>query len=498
MKENKDIHKVDTLFRQSLEGYSPPPPPGAWKKIKHQLGRGGWSPLWLLKGFNGLIAVSVVLVSAVALFIYNSDSSMTEELPAKPTTAESIIHPIPDSTDGIKQENTTNDIINIESEFPLIAEKQTEQKQQSKTEVKSEAQNTQEVSAGNHTADSKIEQDWNSLSSSDKNLPDVERNGKDETLDFNTVTFNRNSDLPEQVVSEGPEKVNTQEMSYGETSVSSDVLPQENSIPEIVSAENIPGNTQPADSGSSEGSKPTLPAAFAGSKPELTGINPFQYYFGLSGSFGKVMAQGLNPNNVYSVNAVIGITHKKSDFSIETGFGYSYFRDKGAFTFEYFRRDTTGYTGHSLFNATDSSYLIIFTPQTKDTHSFKDTTSQASYTYISIPLHFTRKIVGFSKFNIGIKTGPSLNLLITSREAQPENPMPGANLVSVKNNSYQKLSTSWQWMVAPQLSWNINRRFVFRVEPSAVFYLNNLYKPDNRPSGKPWGIGVRTGFMYNF
>lgn len=498
MKENKDIHKVDSLFRQALEGYSPPPPPGVWNKIRLQLGRGGGSPLSLFKGYKGLIALSVVLVSAVALFIYNSDSSITEELPAKPKTTESIVDPKPNRTAAIKQENTAPDSINAESEYPQISEKQTKQKQQSNIEVESEHQKTLEISAGNQHGGSKIKKEGNILSTSGINMPDVESNKTVETPDFKTGTFNRIADLPEQSVSEGPEKVITQELSYGETNVSSDILPLKNSIPEIVSAENIPGSTQPTESGFSGGSKPPLPAAPDGSKPLLTGINPFQYYFGLSGSFGKVMAIGLNTNIFYSVDAVIGITHKNSDFGVETGFGYSSFRDEGAFTFEYFRRDTTGYTGHSLFNSIDSSYLIIFTPQTTDTHSYKDTTSQASVTYIRIPLHFTKKIVSFSKFDIGIKTGPSLNLLIANRETQPENPDPGANLIGIKNNSYQKLSTSWQWMVAPQLSWNINRRFVFRVEPSVVFYLNNLYKPDSRPSGKPWGIGASAGLLYNF
>jgi hypothetical protein len=110
----------------------------------------------------------------------------------------------------------------------------------------------------------------------------------------------------------------------------------------------------------------------------------------------------------------------------------------------------------------------------------------------------TKNLFSSGKFNVGIKTGPALELLIAKQQNQPEYSVPGANQVALENHSPTLVKTSWQWLVAPQIISDITRKISFRIEPSVVIYLNNLYAKTNQPSAQPYGIGLWTGILYKF
>jgi hypothetical protein len=133
-----------------------------------------------------------------------------------------------------------------------------------------------------------------------------------------------------------------------------------------------------------------------------------------------------------------------------------------------------------------------------DTLLYHDSITKNSYTYLRIPLYFSKQLFRSGKFSVGLKTGPSVEFMITRNETQPQYILPGATLISVKNTSYSRLSTSWQWLIAPQLNWDITDKIIFRVEPAVTFYLNNLYDKNSRPATKPYGISITGGLIYKF
>jgi len=210
------------------------------------------------------------------------------------------------------------------------------------------------------------------------------------------------------------------------------------------------------------------------------------------------LLKGLSSSNFYSGGILAGISSSKSKMSLETGIGFSYYKNHGNYDFEFRRTDTIGYTGYTFYNSYDSSFLIIYKPTTKDSLLYKNTNPQTSYSYLRIPLYFTKQIFHIGKIDVGLKTGPSCEILVKKAETQPEYQIPGTKFIALTNNSYSMLSVNWQWLIAPQMSVGITKKIQFRLEPAVNFYLNNLYNKKNRPSSKPYGVIITTGLTYQF
>lgn len=538
MKEDKDINPVDRLFKQSLEGYSPAPPASVWKGIRAKIGGGGKSPWQQLGPHGGSIVVSAVILSMAGLLAYqtyfrSSTQSVIQNNAAVQTSINktdlnqgqaSIKTPdIENQATADKPKTETQPIIgkvvskvaaktnNSDSDKPQNVVAQGKAHSAVSPETKSNSVHTKQSNNSKHEIAKLITSGTAPAKQNKNETPTVSENikpvnqilsqsvspQKPESVVVNYLLTEADGSKPSdslaQNTADKPLKIKKTEYPIIPAAEISVAKNAKTSGPEMKIPDSNPSGNHPAST-----SSPTTSNAPAAALPELSGPNPFQYYFGLSGSMGKVMVKGLNPNNFYSVSALAGITHRKSGFGIETGIGYSYYQDRGIFEFEYKQTDTTGYKGYSLFNSYDSSYLVIFKPITSDTLVYSYTTTRTSYTYLKIPLYFTKQLFSAGNMGLGIKTGPSLDLLISRKVTQPGYTGNSGNLVSISNNSYTMLSTSWQWLIAPQLSWDLTDKIVFRFEPTLVFYLNNLYEPGNRPSYKPYGIGASAGFKYNF
>lgn len=548
MKENKEIQPIDELFRQSLEGHSPPPPPGVWKKIRIQLGKGGTSPWQFLTSSVGIIIVSAVILIVAGLLVFNTYFSAT---PLSETgnviTSSKIktqgINNIKNSNSGIKTHTSKDHAPSVPNQLtgnPAITPSSlialSKSAKPGSDDVNSRENPIKSNPSANHKnaafreanitdSEGLTDQRSNKLTApaagmvkSGKVIPVQPEKNATSSLTDNLLPENLKNNLPEVLATlqQEQEKAITSETgSWGDgqgsaiaslVPVEEKPAPETGSIPEegkVISSSNpevVWGNNHPGTSDNPGISDISHPPANSGPaiNPNLSHPNPFSYSIGIIGSIGQVLVNGLNPNNFYSVNVLAGISHKKLNAGIETGIGYTQYKDRGIFEFEYRKTDTTGYKGYSLFNAYDSSYLFVFKPVTSNRQIFVDTNTRFSYTYLKVPLYFTKQIFQFGQLDLGIKTGPSCDMLITRKEVQPEYSLPGSQFISLKNNSNTMLSTSWQWLVAPQISWNISNNLFFRFEPAIVFYLNNLYNTKDKPLATPYGIGIWTGLWYRF
>jgi hypothetical protein len=107
--------------------------------------------------------------------------------------------------------------------------------------------------------------------------------------------------------------------------------------------------------------------------------------------------------------------------------------------------------------------------------------------------------VSSGKFVFDIKTGPMVGFSISERKTLDYTTGPtGGEILGTESNDFSRLDISWQWHVIPQFRWDFNDRLSLSVSPYGIFYLNNLYDQDNRPAGKPFGIGANLGFIYRF
>jgi hypothetical protein len=113
-----------------------------------------------------------------------------------------------------------------------------------------------------------------------------------------------------------------------------------------------------------------------------------------------------------------------------------------------------------------------------------------------MPFYFSKQILRRGKFSAGIKAGPSVEFLLSRKETQPVYQLTGSDLLQTTNKSYKRISTNWQWLIAPQFSWDITDKIRFRLEPAAIFYLNNTYETENRPPVKPYILSITGGLLF--
>jgi len=529
MEENKDIQPIDKLFRQSLEGYSPPPPPSVWKGVKAKIGTGKPSVSQFLSNHSGLLIVSSVVLGVIAFLIFNAKTSLLPK-------SENVVANTQDLSTSKRQvsENNPSKTYQImPSEKPSVvnepikAEVKTEQLVSEKTKNSINQQNKSLAANPENNTKKLVKPILKSTSPQSQNSkPSAKKENKynvSNSVDESSISFaavptvsGLNSTINK------PERTEIQEnkvlvIPEGKTLVASESNKPEKPQETIVKNEkrDAPSTANPESNDNFAEPKVQsggmTPTSHKDDKPGTTSSDPgkpasgnslksnaLKYSVGVDGSYGKVIMGGLNPNDFYTVDILAGITFTKSKIGIETGIGLGYYKDRGIYNFEFLRTDTTGYIGKSLFNKYDSSYLIVYNPVTSNTTINIDTTTPLSYTYLRIPLYFSKQFFHFNKLNLGLKTGPNLELLITKKETLPEYSLSGTSLIGLQDNSFTMVSTSWQWLFAPQFSWDITDKIVFRLEPSVIFYLNNRYDSENQPASKPYGIGVWTGVRYTF
>jgi hypothetical protein len=476
MKEEKDIQPVDKLFRQALEGYKPAPPPSVWKQIRSGLSNSGSPFIQFLNKYSGLLIGSAVIIGIIIFLVYNDISTPVTKNTNKLKPLIKVEQSTSDNNSHQTSTKSDNSIIvdTCKITTPSIVNSNLHKATESATKT-----DNQDIAAK-----LPVQKHLVSTIKSSENTTETPKTVAAKT---GNVSLRQNEIIsPSNASYTKPETDNYQE-------IDKSIVPNKLEVTDSTNI-NIPSNSSLVSE-----KNENVPASV--SSEENAPVKPtwnYKYYVGAYGTFGQVLIKGLSSNNFYSGGIIAGISNSKLKMSLETGIGFSYYKNYGNYNFEFQRSDTIGYTGYTLFNSYDSSYLIIYRPTIKDTLLYKNAIPQTSYSYLRIPLYLTKQIFHFGKIDIGIKTGPSCEFLVKKNENQPEYQLPGTKFIALTNNSFTMLSVNWQWLIAPQISVGITKKINFRLEPAANFYLNNLYDKKNRPSAKPFGISVTAGLTYQF
>lgn len=519
MKEEKDIQPIDKLFRQSLEGYTPAPPASAWKHIRLRLGGGGSSAVRFFTENLGIFIGSIVFVGIVGILAYALFFSKPTDITGKTQQSSTTQNSSAENKSGSVSQSDSLDY-HAKTDSAVIPD------QVFNTEIKAPASEKADgkTSDGTHgliaglTLKSGNQDAGNQRNStnSDKISPDhqtSEANKQEITIARSTLSGTETSTSDNKVQSRKQETLSqydtilmdedtqnpvTKQLIKSET-VSANPLITGNELDEksIEKADILPvSSTNEPGSSSLPAATPSTNNPLPGDKIKTPSEKIFSYYVGVNGSFGQEILKGFNSTSLYSGTLLAGITHKKSNFSFETGIGYKYYNDQGNYQFDFKHSDTLGYTGYTLFNRADSSYLVIYKPTISDTLFSLDTVTKTSYSYLHIPFYFSKQILRAGKFSAGIKTGLSVEFLLSQKETKPVYQLTGSTLLQTTDKSSTRMSTNWQWLFAPQFSWDITDKILFRLEPAAAFYLNNPYETENRPPSKPYQLSITGGFVF--
>jgi len=116
------------------------------------------------------------------------------------------------------------------------------------------------------------------------------------------------------------------------------------------------------------------------------------------------------------------------------------------------------------------------------------------YTYIQVPLIMGYDFWRSEKFSVGIRVGPVMSVLLTTKQLSEEYDPGTKRIVSINDITPGQVNLNWQIMGGLNASINLTRNLILEIEPCGRYYFNSVYeKPVN--SAKPWSIGIRTAFV---
>jgi len=119
------------------------------------------------------------------------------------------------------------------------------------------------------------------------------------------------------------------------------------------------------------------------------------------------------------------------------------------------------------------------------------------YTYIQIPMIMGYDFWQSEKISLGIRVGPVMSLLLTSKQLSEEFDPGTKRIVSINNIAPGQINLNWQIIGGLNASINLTRNLILEIEPCGRYYFNSVYeKPVNNT--KPWSLGIRTAFIVSF
>jgi hypothetical protein len=534
MKEEKDIQAIDKLFRQSLEGNCPVPPPSAWKNIKLQVPKqkspaGKW-----LGNPGGLSVVSAVLLVAVSWIVYKSflvepqTSKQVTSIPALVSDSleyQHIVAETPDNSGKIQPKANSNlavaeknnkyqQVDSLGSKKPKVQSpnnKNTVNQFIDKNEktkkqiVESVRQSNLPVSIPRNQAPDKKNE--NPLEKNIKDLSLVSgqtiKTSKTENGD-SVLSITRNKKIKStqdaQIQSLG-QKINTSDAIKKEDAAETAIQPSMPSGQDtIVKNENKPVSFNPVSPDKNVPDSNKTKNEPGDLSPQKTKNQNLVWQAAAYGNIGQVYQKERNANLFYGGMVTGGLWNNKWKAGIETGVGMAKYEDYGSKADSMMLAETI-ITVDTIWHLQDSiPYMeIVIDSVTSRAYYTVSTDYKYTYTYLQIPIYITKQVAAFGKFSLGVKAGPMVGFMISKQENEKKSGEVGNGiLISSSNKNYTRLDISWQLHMAMQLRWGVSDYFSVNLAPTAIYFINGLYDPKNSLVSKPYGISFTGGIMYKF
>ncbi len=119
-----------------------------------------------------------------------------------------------------------------------------------------------------------------------------------------------------------------------------------------------------------------------------------------------------------------------------------------------------------------------------------------SHSYITVPLTVGYKFFDRNRFSAAIETGIVFSKLQSSRTPEVEFNNPDYQLISIIRETPSRSDINWQLRFALHLDYKLKKDFSLSLQPVFNKYLSNIYISNQ--AVKPYGMGIRFGFYYNF
>ncbi|MCD4773570.1 MAG: hypothetical protein K8R41_09350 [Bacteroidales bacterium] len=230
---------------------------------------------------------------------------------------------------------------------------------------------------------------------------------------------------------------------------------------------------------------------------------PKQMFYISPGFEYQYFLNSIEPENAkmkYWYSADLSILFQRDRFSVETGLGVGFSKDKINYSYNY------------LTNELINSYIyvdsIYYDPVTGTTQYFTTTvdvydsiphsklsSSKTEYTYFQIPLELGYEIWKNKKYSFCIKLGVTYFSEINRKETYPVIYHENSRITSYNSYEIIRKKEFFRMSGGLEFRWKINSNLRFTSKPTFNYFLNRIYdNKDNREN--PIVLGIRFGLYY--
>ncbi len=214
----------------------------------------------------------------------------------------------------------------------------------------------------------------------------------------------------------------------------------------------------------------------------------------------SVMPENAKLKYWYSVD--LSVLFHRDRFSVETGLGIGFSKDKIDFSYNYLTNElihTYVYVDSVYYDPeTGTTQYFTTTVDVYDSIPYsKQSSVEKKYVYLQIPLELGYEILKNKKYSLCIKAGITYFTEINRKDIYPDIYHENSRITS--NNSYEIIRKKEFLRMSGGLEfrWGINSKLRFTTKPTFNYFLNQIYdNEDNREN--PIALGIRFGLYYKF
>lgn len=164
--------------------------------------------------------------------------------------------------------------------------------------------------------------------------------------------------------------------------------------------------------------------------------------------------------------------------------------------------DSISYTTVTGSAGQDSLVITYHTHQAEvyDTVNLRDETyTTKRYTYLAIPL-MTGYSGSHNRFVYSLSTGVMVSVLIHQKFLYDQKDHLYSNITGVQDFRRTRVTTNWHYVLAGGAGYQINHRWTAMIEPHLKVYFNPVYEKNSRGNSDkiPFSAGLNAGIYYGF
>jgi hypothetical protein len=216
------------------------------------------------------------------------------------------------------------------------------------------------------------------------------------------------------------------------------------------------------------------------------------------------MFNTLDKGTKYVNNAAIEQTFRFQKYSLRTGLGLSITKGTNEVLISYndylgsFQKlDSITFTWDPEHINLIPTYYLSNQEVWDSLMKLANTMVIKRYTYLQIPLVFGYDFWSNGQFSLGVRVGPVLSVLLTSKQLSDAYD-PGMNrIIMINQITPERIQTNWQLMGGINATFRFSRRLGVELEPEARYYFNSVYEQSDATK-KPWSLGFRAAFLVRY